>query len=101
MDTGEIMEALRLKALRDPELRKKIIATHDQPNALTKFCEISTQAGFPLYSMDVIEYGESSYAAMKRSTNGGGENSPVLFYEDDPYEMLIQELRDYDEQDNF
>lgn len=30
--------------------------------------------------------------AMKRSTNGGGENSPLLEGEDDPYEMFFASL---------
>jgi len=42
--------------------------------------------------MDLIEAGESDYAAIKRSTNGGGENSPVLDGEDDYYEMFLAEL---------
>ena len=36
--------------------------------------------------MDVIVASEETYAAMKRSTNGGGENSPKLTGEDDLYE---------------
>ena len=43
----------------------------------------------PLYEMDLIEYGEADYAAMRRSTNGGGENSPLLNCEDDAYEMFL------------
>ncbi len=40
----------------------------------------------------MIEFGESSYAAMRRSTNGGGENAPLLQWEDDAYEMFMMEL---------
>ncbi len=29
---------------------------------------------------------------MKRSTNGGGENSPMLEGEDDYYEMFLAEI---------
>ena len=36
--------------------------------------------------------GEESYAAMRRSTNGGGENSPLLNWEDDAYEMFMAEI---------
>ena len=35
---------------------------------------------------------EELYAAMKRSTNGGGENSPVLKGEDDLYELFFAQL---------
>ena len=30
---------------------------------------------------------------MKRSTNGGGENSPALEYQEDYYAMFLAELR--------
>ena len=33
---------------------------------------------------------------MKRSTNGGGENSPVLEGQDDYYELFMMELERYD-----
>lgn len=42
--------------------------------------------------MDLIEEGEALYAAMKRSTNGGGENSPMLEGEDDFYELFFAAL---------
>jgi hypothetical protein len=29
---------------------------------------------------------------MRRSTNGGGENSPLLVSEDDYYELFLEEL---------
>ena len=42
--------------------------------------------------MDVIQAGDEFYATMKRSTNGGGENSPKLEGEDDLYEMFFASL---------
>ena len=42
--------------------------------------------------MDVIAASEETYAAMKRSTNGGGENSPKLTGEDDLYEDFFAGL---------
>ena len=36
--------------------------------------------------------GEEFYAEIKRSTNGGGENSPKLEGEDDFYELLMASL---------
>ena len=42
--------------------------------------------------MDLIAAGEEFYAAMKRSTNGGGENSPMLEGEDDFYELFFAGL---------
>ena len=42
--------------------------------------------------MDLITAGEEAYAAMRRITNGGGENSPMLEVEDDLYELFFAGL---------
>ena len=99
MNVSETLEALRARALSDPALRNALLATREHPDALTEFCRISTQAGLPLYDMDIIEFGEYAYASMKRSTNGGGENSPLLDGEDDAYEMFLFELEQQNKQD--
>lgn len=92
MDIPETLELLRKKALKDDGLRKRLLATRNSETPLADFCRISTEQGLPMYEMDLLEYGESSYAAMRRSTNGGGENSPLLQYEDDYYELFLSEL---------
>ena len=60
------------------------------------FCSIARGLGYELYDMDLIDAGEEFHAAMKRSTNGGGENSPKLTGQDDYYEMFIAELKNMD-----
>ena len=42
--------------------------------------------------MEVVEMLDNLNAAMKRSTNGGGENSPMLEGEDDFYELFFAGL---------
>jgi hypothetical protein len=54
---------------------------------------VCQQEGYEIYPMDVIIAGEESYAAMKRSTNGGGENAPMLDGEDDFYELILAALK--------
>ena len=39
-----------------------------------------------------VYFGSKEYAAMKRSTNGGGENSPILAGADDLYEDFFAPL---------
>ena len=92
MDTGEHLERLKEMAIADAGLRKRLLETKGSETALADFCRISTEAGVLLNKMDMIEFGESSYAAMRRSTNGGGENAPLLQWEDDAYEMFMMEL---------
>jgi len=93
MDVWEILAELKKRANKDPAFLEALLSTERKKNALSEFCRISTEAGLPLYEMDLIEAGEAAYAAMKRSTNGGGENSPALEYQEDYYSMFLAELR--------
>jgi len=92
MEVYEALTLLRDKAVRDPALRKSLLETQNSRTPLSDFCRISTQAGVELYEMDLLSVGEDYYAAMRRSTNGGGENSPLLVGEDDYYELFLEEL---------
>ena len=92
MEVWEALDGLKRKAMADDSLRRKLLETKEGANPLSTFCRISTEEGFPLYEMDLLSYGEDSYAAMRRSTNGGGENSPMLAGEDDYYELFLSEL---------
>ena len=54
--------------------------------------EFDHELGYEVYPMEIIAAGEESYAAMKRSTNGGGENSPMAGIGDDLYEDFFPSL---------
>ena len=69
-----------------------LLATRKEKNPLEAFCRICRQQGYELYPMEVVQAGEEFYATMRRSTNGGGENSPLLEGEDDFYELLLATL---------
>lgn len=92
MNIAEILDEIKGKAGKDPELKKRILQTRREPNPLTAFCVLCREVGYPVYEMDLACAGESFYAEIKRSTNGGGENSPLLKGEDDFYEMFFAEL---------
>ena len=94
MSVQDTLDILYKKAKEDDALRQALLATKGQDNCVKKFCEISTNAGCPLIAFDLVMAGEESYAAMRRSTNGGGENSPLLQGEDDLYEMFLIQLAD-------
>ena len=83
MNTIELLDALQLKAKKDPELRKALFATRSENNPVDAFCK---------KCQDLIQAGEEFYASMRRSTNGGGENSPKLEGEDDFYELFFATL---------
>ena len=92
MGIAEMLDELKQKALKDDKLRQELLDTRDDSNPLTAFCRKCQSLGYAIYEMDVISAGEELYAAMKRSTNGGGENSPMLEGEDDFYELFFAGL---------
>jgi len=92
MEVETVMAALRKKAKEDEVFRQRLLDTRKEKNPLGVFCEIARSEGYELYEMDILTYGEEFYAAIKRSTNGGGENSPKLEGQDDYYDMFMAEL---------
>ncbi len=92
MNTTAILEELQERARRDKGLRKRLLETREEKNSLEAFCRIGREEGFELYPMEVVVAGEEFYASMRRSTNGGGENSPKLAGEDDFYELFLAAL---------
>lgn len=92
MGIAEMLDELKQKALRDPELRRELLETRKDSQPLSAFCRKCRELGLEVYEMDLITAGEEFYAAMRRSTNGGGENSPKLEGEDDFYELFFAGL---------
>jgi len=92
MEIAEMLDEIKKKAQEDADLKEELLRTREQKNPLSAFCAKCRELGYPVYEMDVIAAGEESYAAMKRSTNGGGENSPMLEAEDDYYELFFAGL---------
>lgn len=92
MSTAELLDELQKKALRDESVRRRLLATREDANPQEAFCREARALGYPIYLMELINVGEEFYAAMRRSTNGGGENSPMLEGEDDFYELFFASL---------
>ncbi|ADL32909.1 hypothetical protein bpr_I0159 [Butyrivibrio proteoclasticus B316] len=92
MTTSEKLEKLLTIAQSDRELKERLLATRESANPVADFCEIATDVGLPLSVMDIINQGEEFYAEIKRSTNGGGENSPDLDFQNDEYSIFMMRL---------
>lgn len=92
MNLEEALQGLKRLAAKDKNIRNALLATRTAEKPAAEFCKLSAQYGFPVYEMDLVMAGEEYYAAMRRSTNGGGENSPLLAGEDDYYELFLSEL---------
>ena len=91
-NTVEMLDELQNRAIHDEELKRRFLETRNSAYDLGEFCRVCRDLGYELYPMDIIQAGDEFYATMKRSTNGGGENSPVLEGEDDLYGMFFASL---------
>ena len=91
-DIVGMLDELQGKALQDQEVREKLLATRKEKDPVSAFCRVCRELGYELYEMELICAGEEFHAAMKRSTNGGGENSPMLSGEDDVYELFFASI---------
>ena len=78
------------KAAKDKELTERIYATRNDRNTVNALCELATAEGFPITAAELLYEGEESCAAMCRSVNGGGVDTPVGW--DDSYEMFFAAL---------
>lgn len=92
MTTIELLDELQNRAKRDPDVREMLLNTRQESNPVDAFCRKCQELGYPVYVMDLINAGEEFYGNMRRSTNGGGENSPKLDGEDDFYELFMVSL---------
>lgn len=92
MELTICLEELQRKAKQDPQLKKRFLETRKAADPVSAFCQLCQELGYPVYAMDLIGAGEEFYAAIRRSTNGGGENSPALLGEDDFYEQFFVDL---------
>ncbi|MCD7817551.1 MAG: hypothetical protein LUH07_00635 [Lachnospiraceae bacterium] len=92
MEIAEMLDEIKKIAQKNTKLKEELLRTREQKNPLSAFCMKCRELGYPVYEMDLIAAGEESYAAMRRSTNGGGENSPMLEAEDDYYELFFAGL---------
>lgn len=92
MDIVSMLDELQNKALHDPDIRDKLLDTKKAQEPIAAFCGACRELGYEIYEMELICAGEEFHAAMKRSTNGGGENSPMLAGEEDFYELFMASL---------
>ena len=92
MNTIELLDKLQRQAMSDEKLRKELLETRKAENPLGAFCRKCRELGYEIYEMELVNAGEEFYAEIKRSTNGGGENSPLLDGQNDAYELFFAAL---------
>ncbi len=94
MSIADKLELLLGKAKNDENLKTSLLNTRTAGDPLAAFCKIATENGVELSVMDIVNQGEEFYAEIKRSTNGGGENSPDLEFQNDEYSIFMMRLED-------
>lgn len=92
MSIADKLEILLSKAKADAELKQRLLDTRKADDQLSEFCRIAQENGIDVSVMDIVNQGEEFYAEIKRSTNGGGENSPDLEFQNDEYSIFIMRL---------
>lgn len=92
MSVEETLERLAEKAKSDPAVCRALLATREAKDPLASFCALSEELGCPLAVIDLAMAGEELYTMIRRGTNGGGENSPMLAGEDDYYGMFLARI---------
>ena len=88
----DMLDELQKRAARESVIKERLLDTRNESDPLSAFCKVCRELGYEIYEMELICAGEEFHAAMKRSTNGGGENSPMLAGEDDFYELFFASL---------
>ncbi len=78
------------KAKNNAELTARIYATRNSANPVNALCTLATDEGFPITAAELLYEGEETCAAMCRSVNGGGVDTPDGW--DDVYEMFFAAL---------
>ena len=91
-DIAGMLDELQQKTRKNPEWKEAFFRSREAVDPLSDFCRLCREFGYEIYEMDMINAGEDFYASMRRSTNGGGENSPKLAGEDDFYELFFAGL---------
>ena len=94
MGITEKLDELLDMARDNAELKERLLDTQRSVNPVADFCAIASENGIYMSVMDIVNQGEEFYAEIKRSTNGGGENSPDLDFQNDEYSIFMMRLRD-------
>lgn len=89
-----IFDRMEQVAAKNREFREAVLDAYDNQAPLRDFCCICRDAGIEVYPMDIVDADETAYAAMRRSTNGGGENSPHLQWEGEIFQDMMNTLRE-------
>ena len=87
-----LFEQIRKATAEDQQFKEKLLKAYREENRIVAFCRECNAKGIEIYPMDLADADESMYAAMRRSTNGGGENSPHLNWQEEAFSSLVRDI---------
>ncbi len=93
MELFVVFDKIKELAASDKDFKEALLKAYESDASTANFCRVCNEKGIEIFPMDIAEADESVYAAMRRSTNGGGENSPHLGWEENVFEAFIEELK--------
>lgn len=91
MTINESLDKLLKMALKDKELKTKLLNTESSKEPMEEFCNIATEYGCPLEMGDLLALNETLWNNLLKSTNGGA-TFPIEEWSD-AYEQFISSLR--------
>ena len=92
MHLNILLDQIKEMARENPDFKSRIMEAYLDKKSIVDFCKECNKVGIEIYPMDIADADESVYAAMRRSTNGGGENSPHLSWEENIIEEFVRGL---------
>ncbi|MBQ1598811.1 MAG: hypothetical protein II566_07410 [Lachnospiraceae bacterium] len=87
-----LFEQIRKAAAEDSLFKENLLKAYEGEHRIIAFCKVCNEKGIEIYPMDLADADESMYAAMRRSTNGGGENSPHLNWQEEAFASLVRDI---------
>lgn len=91
MNTEEMLNKLLKEALKNDDLRKKLVATENSKEPMEEFCAIATEAGFPIDIGEFFVMNQTFCDNLLKSTNGGA-TYPIDDWAD-AYEQFISAIK--------
>lgn len=93
MNISIVFDEIRRRSNEDLSFAKRLVRASESESGIVDFCKVCNEAGIEVYPLDIADVDESAYAGMRRSTNGGGENSPHLNWEEGIFADLIKDIK--------
>ncbi len=91
MTINDSLDKLLDMALKDADLKAKLLATEKEKEPMEEFCRIATEYGCPIDMGELLALNETLWSNLLKSTNGGA-TFPIEEWAD-AYEQFLSSIR--------